>query len=144
MWPGKTRWAKTATTMGPGGRVAVTVSVVAVLLVLPFTPFLIVWFPSLILGALLLRDVWRAGYTAPAPTAREPFGRSGGQPGRPGPPTAREPIPRSTLIAWSVAGATFAAAGMVWTLSGSYGRGVVGICVSIAALVGFIAWSLKA
>lgn len=140
MWPGRTRWRKTATTVGPGARVSITVAVVAVLLVLPFTPFLIVWFPLLILAAVLLREVWRAGYTAPEPPDRAAPSIAA----RPGPPALREPIPTSTLIAWSVAGATFVAAGLVWSLSGNYGRGVVGICASIAALVGFIAWSLKA
>lgn len=141
MWPGRTPWRKTATTVGPSARVVITVSVVAVLLVLPFTPFLVVWFPLLILGAVLLREVWRAGYTAPDPPVRATAPTIAARPRMPAP---REPIPTRTKIAWSVAGATFVAAGLVWTLSGSYGRGVVGICASIAALVGFIAWSLEA
>ena len=60
------RWEKSATTMGPRGRVFTTAVILTWLIAGFFTEFIIAWACQLILLSWALKDVWAKGWTIPS------------------------------------------------------------------------------
>ena len=63
--PHWSRWGKEATTFGPRGRVGITVTLVLFLVIGAFTQFLLLWLVEVIVGAWILKDVWRPAWVVP-------------------------------------------------------------------------------
>jgi hypothetical protein len=68
--PHWSRWGKDATTFGPRGRVGITVTLVLFLVIGAFTQFLLLWLVEVIVGAWILKDVWRPAWVVPGEDAQ--------------------------------------------------------------------------
>jgi hypothetical protein len=134
----RSRWKAGATSFGPVGRIAITVGV---LLFFPPTlgnpVTLFVYLPAyLAIAAMVLRSTWKKDVVE-RPIAVE------GTSGEPRPEPVVEPVPTATIVAWSVLIAIGLGVAIVWTAMGSQGRGLIGIGVSLAALVLAFRWFMR-
>jgi hypothetical protein len=68
--PHWSRWGKDATTFGPRGRVGITATLVLFLVIGAFTQFLLLWLVEVIVGAWILKDVWRPAWVVPGEDAQ--------------------------------------------------------------------------
>jgi hypothetical protein len=134
----RSRWKAGATSFGPVGRIAITVGV---LLFFPPTlgnPItLFVYLPAyLAIAAMVLRSTWKKDVPERPLPVEEPSGE-------PRPEPVVEPIPTATIVAWSVLIAIGLGVSIAWTATGSQGRGLIGIGVSLAALVIAFRWFMR-
>ena len=135
---GRSRWKAGATSFGPVGRIAITVGV---LLFFPPTlgnpVTLFVYLPAyLVLAALVLRSTWKKDVVEHPLAVEEPEGE-------PRPEPVVEPVPKATIFAWSVLIAIGLGVAIVWTASDNVGRGIIGIGVSLGALVLAFRWFMR-
>ena len=61
----------------------------------------------------------------------------------PRPEPVVERVPTATIVAWSVLIAIGLGVAIAWTAAGNQGRGVIGIGVSLAALVVAFRWFMR-
>jgi hypothetical protein len=133
----RSRWKAGATSFGPVGRIAITVGVLLFFPPIgsignPLTIF--VYLPAyLTIATVVLRSTWKKDVVERPLPAEEP----GVEP-RPEPVV--EPIPTTTIVAWSVLIAIALGVAVAWTSTGNQGRGVIGIGVSLAALILAFRW----
>jgi hypothetical protein len=122
------------------GRIAITVGVL-----LFFPPIgsignpvtLFVYLPAyLTIAATVLRSTWKKDVPERPLPVDEPAGE-------PRPEPVVEPVPTTTIVAWSVLIAIGLGVAIAWTAMGSQGRGLIGIGVSLAALVLAFRWFLR-
>jgi hypothetical protein len=134
---GRSRWKAGATSFGPVGRIATTVGVLLFFppigsLGNPLTIF--VYLPAyLTIATVVLRSTWKKDVIERPVPVEEPAGG-------PRPEPVVEPIPRATIVAWSVLIAIGLGIAISWTATGSQGRGIIGIAASLTALVFAIRW----
>jgi hypothetical protein len=134
----RSRWKAGATSFGPVGRIAITV---AVLLFFPPTignpVTLFVYLPAyLAIATVVLRSTWKKDVVERPLSVEEPEGE-------PRPEPVVEPIPRATIVAWSVLIAIGLGVAVVWTASDNVGRGAIGIGASLVALVLAFRWFMR-
>lgn len=136
----RSRWKAGATSFGPVGRIAITVGVL-----LFFPPIgsignpltLFVYLPAyLAIATVVLRSTWKKDVVERPVSVKEPTGE-------PRPEPVVEPIPRATIVAWSVLIAIGLGVAIVWTAAGNQGRGIIGIGVSLAAFVLAFRWLMR-
>jgi hypothetical protein len=134
----RSRWKAGATSFGPVGRIAISVGV---LLFFPPTlgnpVTLFVYLPAyLAIAAVVLRSTWKKDVVERPVPVEEPAGE-------PRPEPVVEPVPTTTIVAWSVLIAIGLGVAIAWTAMGSQGRGLIGIGVSLAALVLAFRWFMR-
>jgi hypothetical protein len=134
----RSRWKAGATSFGPLGRIAITVGV---LLFFPPTlgnpVTLFVYLPAyLAIAAMVLRSTWKKDVVE-RPIAVDDTS------GEPRPEPVVEPVPTTTIVAWSVLIAIGLGVAIAWAASDNVGRGVIGIGVSLAALVLAFRWLMR-
>lgn len=136
----RSRWKAGATSFGPVGRIAITVGVLLFFppigsLGSPITLF--IYLPGyLTIAAVVLRSTWKKDVLERPLPVEEP-------PGGPRPEPVLEPVPTATIVAWSVLIAIGLGVAIAWTATGSQGRGMIGIAVSLSALVLAMRWFTK-
>jgi hypothetical protein len=134
----RSRWKAGATSFGPVGRIAITVGV---LLFFPKSignpVTLFVYLPAyLAIAVMVLRSTWKKDVVERPLAAEEPTGE-------PRPEPVVEPVPTTTIVAWSVLIAIGLGVAIAWTAAGNVGRGVIGIGASLAALVVAFRWFMR-
>jgi hypothetical protein len=136
----RSRWKAGATSFGPVGRIAITVGV---LLFFPSIgsignpATLFVYLPAyLTVAIVVLRSTWKKDIVERPAPVEEPSGE-------PRPEPVVEPIPTATIVAWSVLIAVGLGVAVAWTSTGNEGRGIIGIGVSLAALVLAFRWFMR-
>jgi hypothetical protein len=136
----RSRWKAGATSFGPVGRIAITVGVLLFFppigsLGSPITLF--VYLPAyLTIAAVVLRSTWKKDVVERPLAVEEPARE-------PRPEPVVEPIPTTTIVAWSVLIAIGLGVAIAWTATSNQGRGVIGIGVSLAALVLAFRWFMR-
>jgi hypothetical protein len=138
----RSRWKAGVNTFGPFGRIVVT------LLVLALAPWstnpmtLLVVGPAwLIVAVLVLRGTWKKDDVLS--TSYAEMGAKGRSTDLDDVVPVRHPIPRSTIVAYGVAGALLVAAAIGWALTGRDVHALSGLCGSIALLVLTVRWFLR-
>jgi hypothetical protein len=136
----RSRWKAGATSFGPVGRIAITVGV---LLFFPpigsiGNPLMIfVYLPAYFaIATVVLRSTWKKDVVERPLSVEEPADE-------PGPEPAIEPLPTTTIVAWAVLIAIGLGVAVAWTSTGNAGRGIIGIGVSLAALVIAFRWFMR-
>jgi hypothetical protein len=139
----RSRWKAGGTTFGPVGRIAITV------LVLLFAPTsfdlvaLVTFWPCyLALAFVVLRSTWSSDYVD-LPGAGDHAGADAPDAGPERFPAVREPIPRSTIVAWSLLIVLGIGVAVVFFTSGHVGQGLIGIGASLVALVMVLRWAIS-
>jgi hypothetical protein len=128
--PRWTRWASTATTFGPWGRVGATALVFATLIpAIAFNGFIYaITFP--VLAAVLLRGIWAKGWYVPETesTKQEP---AHAEPQRAA-PAAPEPITPRRIVRWAIV--------LTASIAFAYGNAGIKAAVVSFAIVALLVW----
>ena len=127
--PRWSRWEKSATTFGPGGRIVATVLLVSTLLpALAYKGIVyVITFP--VFAAVVLREIWAKGWVVP----EEPGEKSVAQPPTAPPaPADPEPISAIRVIRWTL--------GVIAVAAFAYGPVEVKAAVVALAAIALLVW----
>jgi hypothetical protein len=126
------RWARSSTTFGPLGRISWSVIVVGGLLWSSSHVFFVSWFCLLLIGIVVLRDVWAPTRVVPP---RPPHAEGAGPPApasiEQGQIERRAPLPRAVVVFRSI----LAVAGIAALLASIYGDAETKAVVAMAGVL---------